>query len=77
MLNPISDQPEEDERMNKSSLFFLRFLLDLAQKWEASMNRTELLLSQSNKKILILDGAMGTMIQRYQLTEKDFRTAEL
>lgn len=25
------------------------------------------------KRILILDGAMGTMIQRYQLTEDDFR----
>ena len=24
-------------------------------------------------RILILDGAMGTMIQRYKLTEKDFR----
>ncbi|MFA6944725.1 MAG: homocysteine S-methyltransferase family protein, partial [Pedobacter sp.] len=25
------------------------------------------------KRILIIDGAMGTMIQRYQLTEADFR----
>ena len=25
------------------------------------------------KRILILDGAMGTMIQRHQLTEADFR----
>lgn len=25
------------------------------------------------KRILVLDGAMGTMIQRYKLTEKDFR----
>ncbi|MFN3802137.1 homocysteine S-methyltransferase family protein [Belliella pelovolcani] len=41
------------------------------------MNRTELLLSQSHKRILILDGAMGTMIQRYKLTEEDFRTPEL
>lgn len=41
------------------------------------MNRTELLLSQSKKRILILDGAMGTMIQRYKLSEEDFRTAEL
>ena len=24
-------------------------------------------------KILILDGAMGTMIQRYSLTEEDYR----
>src|SRR5664279_1474284 len=26
-----------------------------------------------NKRILIIDGAMGTMIQRYKLEEKDFR----
>src|ERR1700754_2278570 len=25
------------------------------------------------KRILVIDGAMGTMIQRYQLTEEDFR----
>ena len=25
------------------------------------------------KRILILDGAMGTMIQRYQLTDEDYR----
>ena len=25
------------------------------------------------KRILIIDGAMGTMIQRYKLTEADFR----
>ena len=37
------------------------------------MNRTELLLSQSKKRILILDGAMGTMIQRHKLTEADYR----
>src|SRR5690554_7276425 len=40
-------------------------------------NRTELLLRQLKHKILILDGAMGTMIQRYQLSEEDFRTEEL
>lgn len=28
---------------------------------------------QIEKRILVLDGAMGTMIQRYQLSEKDFR----
>src|SRR6185503_10682362 len=27
------------------------------------------------KRILVIDGAMGTMIQRYQLTEEDFRGA--
>src|SRR5690554_6042078 len=40
-------------------------------------NRTGLLLQQLKQKILILDGAMGTMIQRYALGEDDFRTEEL
>jgi len=31
----------------------------------------------ADKKILVLDGAMGTMIQRYKLTEDDFRNDEL
>ena len=34
------------------------------------MNRIEQI---ANKRILILDGAMGTMIQKYKLEEKDFR----
>ena len=40
-------------------------------------NRTETLLQQLSKRILILDGAMGTMIQRYKLSEEDLRTPEL
>lgn len=40
-------------------------------------NRTGLLLQQLKQKILILDGAMGTMIQRYKLSEEDFRTETL
>lgn len=41
------------------------------------MTRSEHLLSLTKNKILILDGAMGTMIQRYHLKEADFRTKEL
>ncbi|PRY85725.1 homocysteine S-methyltransferase family protein [Mongoliibacter ruber] len=41
------------------------------------MNRSEQLLKASKKRVLILDGAMGTMIQRYKLTEEDFRTPAL
>ncbi|MEO6834083.1 MAG: homocysteine S-methyltransferase family protein [Chitinophagaceae bacterium] len=37
------------------------------------MNKSTLLREALEKKILILDGAMGTMIQRYNLTEEDFR----
>lgn len=31
------------------------------------------LLVQASRRILVLDGAMGTMIQRYELEEEDFR----
>ena len=37
------------------------------------MNIKELL----RERILVLDGAMGTMIQRYKLTEEDFRNEQL
>jgi 5-methyltetrahydrofolate--homocysteine methyltransferase len=30
-------------------------------------------LGGSFKKILVLDGAMGTMLQRYNFSEQDFR----
>ncbi len=36
-------------------------------------SRTELLHQQLKKRILVLDGAMGTQIQQYTLTEADFR----
>ena len=38
-----------------------------------TMNRTEQLHAQLARHILVLDGAMGTMIQQYQLSEPDFR----
>jgi len=37
------------------------------------MNRTELLKKLLSERILILDGAMGTMIQRFKLEEEDYR----
>ncbi len=36
---------------------------------------TELLKNLLQQRILILDGAMGTMIQRYKLSEADYRGA--
>ncbi len=35
------------------------------------------ILKALNERILVLDGAMGTMIQRYKLEEHDFRNASL
>jgi 5-methyltetrahydrofolate--homocysteine methyltransferase len=37
------------------------------------MDRTEQLRRELEQRILVLDGAMGTMIQSYQLEEDDFR----
>ncbi len=36
-------------------------------------SRTTLLKQAVKDRILVLDGAMGTMLQRYKLTEKDYR----
>ena len=41
----------------------------------AVANSTLYTLNSKLNKILVLDGAMGTMIQRYQLREEDFRGA--
>ena len=37
------------------------------------MNLVQLIESQLKRRILILDGAMGTMIQRYRLQDSDYR----
>ncbi|WP_018294635.1 methionine synthase [Mariprofundus ferrooxydans] len=37
------------------------------------MTQTDILKQQLDRRILILDGAMGTMIQRHQLEEADYR----
>ena len=37
------------------------------------MTKTELLKILPTQRIMVIDGAMGTMIQRYTLTEEDFR----
>lgn len=39
----------------------------------AQNDRTKALYEAASKRILVLDGAMGTMIQRHKLTEADFR----
>ena len=36
-------------------------------------DRTEEILSHLKERVLVLDGAMGTMIQKHGLTEADFR----
>ncbi|GAC15861.1 homocysteine S-methyltransferase family protein [Aliiglaciecola lipolytica] len=38
-----------------------------------AQNNTEILYSLAQQRILVLDGAMGTMIQRHKLEEEDYR----
>src|SRR3954462_5233350 len=38
-----------------------------------TIDRTGILHDLLSRRILVLDGAMGTMIQRHRLTEQDFR----
>jgi len=40
---------------------------------EKNISKFELLKNILSERILVLDGAMGTMIQRYNLSEQDFR----
>ncbi|WDT68302.1 homocysteine S-methyltransferase family protein [Cloacibacterium sp. TD35] len=37
------------------------------------MQNSEILYQNLQQRILVLDGAMGTMLQRYQFTEEDYR----
>ena len=39
----------------------------------AAIDRQDALARAASKRILVLDGAMGTMIQRFRLSEADFR----
>lgn len=41
------------------------------------MSKTEQIKDLLQQRILVLDGAMGTMIQRYKLEEEDFRNEKL
>ena len=44
-----------------------------ARQPQLQPDRTEEILSHLKERVLVLDGAMGTMIQRHSLTEADFR----
>jgi 5-methyltetrahydrofolate--homocysteine methyltransferase len=45
----------------------------IEKETDLMQNKTELLKQLLETRILLLDGAMGTMIQRYKLSEDDFR----
>ena len=41
------------------------------------MQNSDILYQNLQQRILVLDGAMGTMLQRYQFTEEDYRGRDL
>jgi len=49
-------------------------VLDLSA-WPISLNHMNNFIELLDKRILFLDGAMGTMIQRHKLEEADYRVA--
>ncbi len=55
------------------SKFNIEYNFKLFPKKILAVMVIESLKSLLDKRILVLDGAMGTMIQRYMLTEEDFR----
>jgi len=69
----------EDERPDRVGPLIQRgfFVLYTLIKKGASLNRAELLKRQLDQRILVLDGAMGTMIQTYRLSEEEFRGERL
>ncbi len=69
--------PGTDERNSTPAPISVVCSICFLNYTNAMQNKTESLLQALQNRILILDGAMGTMIQRYTLTEEDFRTPEL
>lgn len=51
-----------------------KYIIKVEDKKEYSMNdKIELLRSILKNRIMVIDGAMGTMIQRHKLSEEDYR----
>src|ERR1041384_7564866 len=48
-------------------------IVPVEKKMNRQSNRIEALAALLRERIVILDGAMGTMIQRYKLGEADYR----
>ena len=59
--------------MTKSSSCFSAFLFNISIKYDIGMYSKPNIYEVINQKILVLDGAMGTMLQRYKFEEEDYR----
>lgn len=59
--------------MTKSSSCFSTFLFNISIKYDIEMDSKPNIYEVIDQKILVLDGAMGTMLQRYKFEEEDYR----
>ena len=59
--------------MTKSSSCFSAFLFNISIKYDIGMYSKPNIYEVINQRILVLDGAMGTMLQRYKFEEEDYR----
>jgi 5-methyltetrahydrofolate--homocysteine methyltransferase len=76
LLAKIGHQKENLVKAKKDAApigAILRFPLPIDDKKFKTMKNSEQLYKAISERILILDGAMGTMIQRYNFSEEDYR----
>ena len=59
--------------MTKSSSCIQLFLFNISIKYDIEMCSKPNIYEVINQRILVLDGAMGTMLQRYKFEEEDYR----
>ena len=59
--------------MTKSSSCFSAFLFNISIKYDIGMYSKPNIYEVINQRVLVLDGAMGTMLQRYKFEEEDYR----
>lgn len=67
----------QSEQINRYILCYRQSLPPMVALINNAMSKLHQLKELLSKRILIIDGAMGTMIQRYKLEEKDFRNESL
>ena len=71
---PLKRNPHEDpSSFAPTGFFVLRRARDKHQRTDMQLDRTAELKARLEHDILVLDGAMGTLIQRRGLREADYR----
>ncbi len=75
---PVSIADREADKSTYSTFFMMNIPLLLGNREMIALLIKQIAMAEQitsilEKRILVLDGAMGTMIQRYKLEEEDFR----